>query len=153
MMANIPSEITLNSNMNPDWYEGKDKKLYSIALADKILQPGESTQLKMYLSKKMTDRNTGNFDVDFEISETYNQKGIEEENKEDNVQAVKCLITVATGQTPIYIGTALLILVLLAVILYGIKYAKKFKKEKRWNYIAMPILRDKSSLICKRRFK
>ena len=132
MMANIPSEITLNSNMNPDWYEGKDKKLYSIALADKILKPGESTQLKMYLSKKMTDRNTGNFDVDFEISETYNQKGIEEENKEDNVQAVKCLITVATGQTPIYIGTALLILVLLAVILYGIKYAKKFKKEKRW---------------------
>ncbi len=132
MLANIPSEMTLNSNMNPDWYEGKDKKIYSIALADKILKPGESTQLKMYISKKMTDKNTGNFNVNFEISETYNQNGIEEETKEDNNQTIKCLITVATGNTPIYIGTLIIILIVLAGVISGVKFSRKFKKEKRW---------------------
>lgn len=133
IVADIPNGLVFNSNMNKDWYEGNDKKIYTIVLADKVLQPGESTQLKLMLVKEMTNSNTGEINIKFEITKNYNNKGIEETTKEDNISNVVALITVATGKAPLYIGTTLTILIVSGVILYSIIIIRKRpKKEKRW---------------------
>lgn len=133
IVADIPNGLEFNSNMNKDWYEGNDKKIYTIILADKILQPGESTSLKLMLVKEMTNSNTGEIDTKFEITKNYNNKGIEETTKDDNISNVIALITVATGKAPLYIGTTLTILIVIAGIIYTIIIIRKRpKKEKRW---------------------
>ena len=73
-----PKEFTFNSNINPKWYAGSDGYLYSSALSDTIIQPGETKQLTLLLTKKLTENSTGIVNNNAEIKESYNQKGIKD---------------------------------------------------------------------------
>ena len=133
MTAQIPEGFTFASDYNQQWYEGKDKKLYCIALADQMIQPGQSQTLTLNLVKKMNDSNTGQFDAQFKISKTFNAKGLEEQNTEDNTVKVTGLLSVATGQVPLYVGGAIALLLFIAGGIYTIRFLKtRPKKEKRW---------------------
>ena len=98
-----------------------------------MIQPGQSQTLTLNLVKKMNDSNTGQFDAQFKISKTFNAKGLEEQNTEDNTVKVTGLLSVATGQVPLYVGGAIALLLFIAGGIYTIRFLKtRPKKEKRW---------------------
>lgn len=47
----IPEGMKFNSELNTDWYEGENGTIYSVALANKVLKPGEVATLKLVLIK------------------------------------------------------------------------------------------------------
>ena len=69
----LPDELTFESNLNPDWYKARDGNLYSNKLSKKELEPNESIDIKLILTKKMTDKSTGLINNTSEIAECYNK--------------------------------------------------------------------------------
>ena len=122
--------LTFNSNANSNWYEGNDNNVYISALANEIINPGESKEVKLTLVKQMTNNNSGQIDNNFTITKTYNDKGQAETTQEDNSKSVTCLITTSTGTMAKYTGIAILILV--AIIGASVITKKKIGVEKRW---------------------
>ena len=43
--------MKFSSELNTDWYEGENGTVYSVALANKTLKPGETETLKLVLIK------------------------------------------------------------------------------------------------------
>lgn len=129
LMANKPNGVSFASNMNNNWYEGNDNNLYISELSNKIINPGESTNVKLILVKQMTNNNNGKIENSFTITKTYNEKGQEETNLEDNIKTVNCLILSSTGAVTTYTGIAIAFIVL---IIIGIIIIKKIVNiEKR----------------------
>lgn len=122
--------LIFNSNANSNWYEGNDNNVYISALANEIINPGESKEVKLTLVKQMTNNNSGQIDNNFTITKTYNDKGQVETTQEDNSKSVTCLITTSTGTMAKYTGIAILILV--AIIGVSVITKKKIGIEKRW---------------------
>ena len=71
----MPKDMKFNSDLNPNWYEGNDGNLYSSELANTVINPGESKNVKLILTKTMTETNTGITNNLAEIYETYNELG------------------------------------------------------------------------------
>ena len=49
----LPEELKFNSELNKDWYEGKDGVIYNASLANTIINPGESKEVTLILTKNM----------------------------------------------------------------------------------------------------
>ena len=67
--------MKFNSSLNPDWYLGDDGNCYSTALANIKIKPGESKELTLLLTKRVTDEEI--IIDETEILEEYNEKGVE----------------------------------------------------------------------------
>lgn len=125
-----PKEFTFNSNLNPNWFAGNDGYLYSKALADNIINPGETKELKLLLTKKLTENSTGIVNNNAEIKESNNERGIKDRDSiegnnlasEDDQDSADVLITIRTGGTIATISIAvIIILAIVAVVIYVIK--------------------------------
>ena len=130
IMASQTKGLSFISSENNDWYEGNDGNLYLISLANTMLNPGESTNVKLTLIKQMTSSNTGTIENSFKITKTYNDRGTQETTLEDNTAKTSCIITIATGQAIAYTGISILALTILAIGVYMIR--RTLTKEKRW---------------------
>ena len=130
IVANKPTGLIFNSNLNQHWYEGNDTKIYLSGISDKIIKPGESANVKLILTKQMTENNVGKIENEFIITKTYNHKGLVDSNSNDNTAVVTCLLTVSTGMAQMYTGTAIILLVIIGIGVYVIR--KKLSTEKRW---------------------
>ena len=129
-----PSSLTFNSSLNPDWYIS-DNKLYTDVLKEDLLEPGETREVKLYLSKKMTESNTGLVNNIAEISVDNNAMGVEDINStpgnkkaEENDQGTAdVIISVSTGIAIRVISITLILIVIISSIVYII--SKKIFKE------------------------
>lgn len=130
LMATKPNGLTFSSSANNDWYEGNDKNLYLSGLTNEIINPGQSVDVKLTLVKQMTGSNTGTIENNFTITKTYNEKGVTEDNLEDNSKSVTCIIATSTGTTVAYTGISILALSAFSIGIYFIR--KRLTKEKRW---------------------
>lgn len=117
----LPKGLKFSSEMNTIWYQGTDGNLYTEALKDVTLEPGESKQVKLILTKAMTANNTGTFTNAAEIYEDKNDFGLvdtnskpaNQEQKENDYSTAELIISTATGSPMMYIGiiiTSMLIL-------------------------------------------
>ncbi len=124
----IPSDLKFDNSQNAGWYIGTDGNLYNETLANTILQPGESKELTLILTKKMTEDNTGLVTNKAEIYEDYNEYGYEDYNSkpannaqnENDFDYVSLILTVKTGQTILYITITLISLAIIAIGVYFI---------------------------------
>lgn len=72
----LPEELKFNSELNKDWYEGKDGVIYNASLANTIINPGESKEVTLILTKNMNgDDDFGLINNSAEIYETSNDYG------------------------------------------------------------------------------
>ena len=125
----IPKDIGFISELNSDWYMS-DGNLYSISLANTLINPGESKELTLILTRKMSDETLGIIVNNAEIIESYNELGIEDLDstpgnkveKEDDQGIATIVASIKTGQVYIYTG---LIVVVIAIITTGIYFIKK----------------------------
>ena len=117
-----PTGLEFNSSLNKDWYK-EGENLYSKSLANKKIEPGETVELTLILTKKMTESNTGLINNKAEISKSYNTLGIEDidsktGNKkadEDDLGSADVIISVSTGTLVNYLVVTTLILIIIGI--------------------------------------
>ena len=96
--------MEFDSSLNSAWYQESDGNVYTRALKDDVINPGESRELTLVLIKNMTAENTGLVHNSFEIVDAINDKGIADIDStpdngldEDDLSSADCIIGVSTG--------------------------------------------------------
>ena len=126
----IPEGMTFNSELNNTWYLGKDGNAYNTNLANTMINPGETKEVTLVLSRKMSGENTGTVRNTAEILISYNEYGIEDrdvqvdrnDQKTNDKSSADLVIGMATGREVASItGITLGILSLIALAVYEIK--------------------------------
>ena len=80
----IPEGMTFNSELNTSWYEGNDGKIYSVTLANKEIQPGETVKLKLVLTKEVQNETELTIVNTVSIEQTFNEYLVEEKTDSNN---------------------------------------------------------------------
>lgn len=132
----LPKGLKFNSEINTNWYQGTDGNLYTEELKDIMLEPGESKQVKLVLTKAMTSNSTGTFTNAAEIYEDKNDFGLvdtnstpaNKEQKENDYSTAELIISTATGSPMMYIGIIIISMLILGGGIYLIN--KKVILEK-----------------------
>ena len=109
--------------MNKDWYQS-DGDLYTTSLANEKLAPGESKEVKLIVTKQMTESNIGLISNRAEIVESYNELGLSDidsiagnkEKGEDDMGEAEVILSIRTGEI---VATISLIITTIAIILVG----------------------------------
>ena len=135
IMDRIPEGLTFNSELNKTWYT-KGKNAYNQTLANTLINPGETKEVTLVLTKKMTNENMGSFNNIAEIEKSYNEYSIADidsvagnmqDNEDDQSNAVVTIL-IGTGRTAVQVGAiTLAILAAVGLAVYVIK--KKLIKE------------------------
>ena len=126
----LPEELKFNSELNKDWYEGKDGVIYNASLANTIINPGESKEVTLILTKNMNgDDDFGLINNSAEIYEASNDYGAldidstpgNKATNEDDYSTANVLTSVKTGDVVIYTTLIITIITIVGVGIYMIK--------------------------------
>lgn len=125
----LPKELTFVSKLNEEWYQAEDGNVYNASLSNTLLNPGETKELTLILTKKMTANSTGNINNVAEIYEASNDLGLKDydstpANKvqaEDDISSADVILGIKTGEIYVYILITILSIGILGVGAYLIK--------------------------------
>lgn len=111
----LPSELEFSSNLNKDWYASGNTVVYT-GLENDIINPGESKEVTLVLTKKMSESGTGTVTNKAEITETYNDQGLldEKSTEDDTNSSANVIIGIKTGGPVTYIVLTITILAIAA---------------------------------------
>ena len=128
----LPDDVTFSSEVNTDWYVSNNgDTIYSSALSNQKINPGESKEVTLVLTKKLTKDSLGSIMSNTaEIYEATNEAGMpdidsEPANKlesEDDFGQADIVLSVVTGKI---IGYSIIIIVALGIVVAGIIIIKK----------------------------
>lgn len=122
----MPNTLKFSSELNKDWYQSGDN-LYNISIANEIIKPGESKDLKLTLTKALNDdTELGRINNTAKIEECYSNYNINE-NSENNKGLADIIIGVSTGGI-VWTTTIISLITALGVVVFII-IKKKNKKE------------------------
>ena len=124
----LPKELTFNESNNKDWKLEADGVIYNDSLERVVIKAGESKEIKLVLSKVMTNDNTGTISNKVQIDKLSSDKAIEE-NLENNIATQEMIITISTGRT-ISLVVMITLMIMATVVIYGIKTGKIKKAYK-----------------------
>ena len=133
----LPKGLKFSSEMNTNWYQGTDGNIYTEELKDEMLEPEETKQVKLILTKAMTENNTGTFINAAEIYEDKNDFGLVDTNstpanqkqKENDYSTAELIISTATGSSVMYIGIVIASMLILGGGIYLINKKVIYKKN------------------------
>ena len=111
-----------------NWYKDGDGKLKSTALAEQLINPGETKTLYLSLIKQMTGENTGTFKNTAEITKSTNDSAIQDHDSNNNSSSAEALISVSTGAAN-FIVLAICIILVLLILVTTVVFIKKRKGE------------------------
>ncbi len=125
----LPGGLSFSSELNTDWFEGNDGTIYNTSLANTIINPGETKEITLTLTTKVTDNSYGMITNNAEIMETSNDYGMEDvdsvagnkSTSEDDYSTANIILGVKTGQVFIYVTLTLTIIAIIGVGTYIIK--------------------------------
>lgn len=128
----LTSGLSFNSELNPDWYLSGNE-LYTKKFANEPINPGEEKEVKLILTKTMTNENTGVVNNRAEIAEDYNEYGNSDVNSipnnnisgENDLGSADVIIGISTGGTIM----AYIILVIVNTILIAIAVKLMIKNK------------------------
>ena len=132
----VSSDFKFSSELNKDWYQS-GSSLYNNSLANVKLEPGQSKEVTLILTKQMTENNTGLINNTAEIAESYNEQGLKDKdstegnraNGEDDIGSADLILSIKTGQVIEIVLVILSTVVILGVVAYII--AKRVLNKKR----------------------
>lgn len=130
IVDNIPQDLNFTSEMNKNWYQSTDGKLYSKELANQIINPSETKTLTLTLTKTMNQNNTGTVINTAElnnVSNNYSLKDIDSTpgnnvQGEDDMSTAELIISIGTGSPVMY---TVLIIAIILIIGIGIYFINK----------------------------
>lgn len=122
----IPQDMKFSSELNKEWYSADNGNIYNSSLANTLIQPGETKEITLLLTKKMNDNNIGIINNTAEIYESSNDLGLADidstpANKvqnEDDMSSADAIIGIKTGQIYVYITITLITISILGVGIY-----------------------------------
>lgn len=125
----LPNDLKFSSELNKEWYKSTDGNLYNKSLADTIINPGETKEIKLVVTKATTEKTLGTTNNSAEISESYNDYGVQDIDskegnkitKEDDYGSADVLISLNTGTMVMYIGLIISMTAIIGVGAYMIK--------------------------------
>ena len=125
----IPDGLEFHKEDNPLWTLKDPKTAVTDQLAKKLLQPGESVEIKIILRWKKAENNMGVKTNWAEISKDQNEYGVRDKDsvpgnkkpKEDDIDDAPVALTIATGAVPTYFAITLTSLGLMGAGLLIIK--------------------------------
>lgn len=129
----MPNGLEFSSELNPDWYISGEN-LHIKSLANDKIQPGETREVKLILTKKMTENNTGLINNRAEIEECFNDIGKADTDStpnnlvkgEDDLGAADVIISISTGAKTV----SYTILIVINTVLISFAIYLIFKKSK-----------------------
>ena len=132
----LPEKVDFNTELNTDWYLSENGNIYNSSLADQIINPGESKEVKLIVSVKITEDLLGTITNNAEIYESYNELGLEDidssiANKietEDDMGKADVIFSLVTGKIVMYTSIAF---VVIALIGFGVFEIKKHVLNKK----------------------
>ena len=127
--------LQFSSELNPDWYLSGNM-LYTNSLSNERIQPGETREVKLILTKDMTENNVGRVNNRAEIVECYNELGKADIDSvpnnqiqtEDDFGVADVIISISTGVRTI--GYTILIFINTALIIFAIYLVFKKTRNK-----------------------
>lgn len=132
----LPSGLEFSSELNPDWYvSGQD--LYTKSLSNTRIEPGETKEVKLILTKKTTEDTVGLINNRAEIAEEYNELGKvdidstanNQATGEDDIGSADVFIGVSTGgRTFAYIVLIMINTALIGLAIYLIFIKNRNKR-------------------------
>ena len=131
-----PEGLEFNQDLNKDWYVGDDGNIYSVALIEKLLNPGETAELTILLTKQMTNENGGTIKNTVELYEASNDENVEDINSipgdklegQNDMSTVEVIVAVKTGTIILYITLAIAVIAIIGLGFYKIKKVTLNKK-------------------------
>ena len=125
----LPKELEFSSSLNSDWYSGNDRNIYNDSVTNTILQPGDSIEVSLVLTKRMNSNGYGLINNSAEINKSSNDLGKSDIDSspgnnaatEDDYSNADVLISVKTGQLRNYAILFVMSAIVLFVGTYTIK--------------------------------
>lgn len=132
----LPKDLTFSSELNRDWYQ-EGANIYNNSLANKKIAPGESEEIILTVTKKMTEDNTGLTNNLAEIREDYNEAGVTDINStpankaqgENDLGSANVILSIRTGGPVLYTVLTIVLLLVLASGIYFVKREINLKKD------------------------
>lgn len=126
----LPEGMSFNTELNSGWYL-KDGNAYNTSLANTIINPGETKEITLVLTKKINGQNVGLFRNTAEIASAYNEQGIEDVNSvagnkkdgENDISSADTFVLISTGKE--ILSIAGITLGVLAIVAFGVVMVKK----------------------------
>ncbi len=106
----IPAGLKFNSELNKDWYIGKDGNLHNTSISNQKLLPNETKELTLILTKTMDESDGGLISNTAEIYKCSN-----------DISTAGVIISIGTGIVKICLITIFVILVIAGVVIFIIK--------------------------------
>ncbi len=126
----MPSDMKFSSELNKDWYVANNgTNLYNASLANTLINPGETKEVTLLLTKKITESNMGIVNNTAEIVECSNDLGIADNDStpgnkvqnEDDMSSADVIIGTKTGEVYMYMVLALIVVGMLGTGIFLIK--------------------------------
>lgn len=126
----LPKDMTFSSELNSSWYTERDGNAYNTSLANTLIKPGETKELTLVLSKKITGENLGTVRNTAEIAESYNEYSIKDINStagnkqdgENDMSSADAIIGMSTGREIVKVtGISIGLLALIALAVFSMK--------------------------------
>ena len=127
----LPEGVGFSTDLNKDWYISETNgNIYNTSLENVLIQPGETKEINLILTKQITENTIGTTLVNqAEIYESYNEQGLKdidstESNKnldEDDLGQADILVSLVTGKIIMYTGIIILVLAMITVAIIFIK--------------------------------
>ena len=127
----LPEGLEFNQNNNTSWVNNNGT-LYNASISNQIIEPGETKEVTLVLTKTMSSSSTNLVSNVAEIGEAYSTTGKKDSDStarnndmnEDDISTANLIISVKTG-----IGRNIAILIFTTIILTGITVYLVLKKK------------------------
>ena len=134
----LPTGVGFSTELNKDWYLSDNGNVYNASLANEIINPGETKELTLVLTKKITEDSLGVLSNNAEIYEAYNEQGLKDidstpgnkAENEDDMSKADIAISIVTGKIITYTAIAFGVMAILGFGVYEIK-TRVLKKKRR----------------------
>ncbi len=125
----LPSDLKFSSQSNSGWRQNTNGNLYTTALANQVILPGQTKTINLTLTKDMTQDNTGRILNKAEINKHYNERMLDDidstpgnkDEKEDDMSNADVIISIKTGSIILYTTITIISIAILATGIYFIK--------------------------------
>lgn len=112
----ISKDYKFSSDLNKDWYQSGDI-LYNSSLANEKIAPGESKEIKLVVTKQMTENNTGLINNTAKIVDSYNDLGLED-NNDNNSNSADLILSIKTGQVVTTVSLVITTIIIIGATAY-----------------------------------
>lgn len=134
----LPNGFSFSSDLNKTWVKSENNQLINTSIANQKIAIGESVDLTLIATKKMTANATGTFTNQVAIENATSTAGVVDENTKNNTSSADVILSVSTGAV-VYIVVVICILIILSVIsIYFYKKGKiKIRKITKMTFLVM----------------